>query len=137
LVGFGLYLYYTEAVKGQSKQTARAAEATEDSLAEIKTQASHMGAQTKILRKSVEATEKSAAAALLNAQAVINAERAWLTVTIEEEFSPLPDVARNRIENERRQMERIMAEDGEQKIYYISIHNQGRTPAKIVGGGFL
>ena len=79
-------------------------------------------------------------AALLNAQAVINTERAWLTVVIADELAALPDTARNRVENERRQIRRVMAEriseeeNGEGYMCYISIQNQGRTPAKIVGG---
>jgi hypothetical protein len=92
-------------------------------------------------RKAAKACKEAAQAALLNAQAVINAERAWLTVTIADELSPLQILPLNRVENERRQMRRILAgkavsieEDGEDRMCYISIQNQGRTPAKIVGG---
>ena len=41
-------------------------------------------------------TKKAAQAALLNAQAVIDAERAWLTVSITDKLRPLPDSPRNR-----------------------------------------
>lgn len=43
-------------------------------------QANHMERQTKILEDSVAVAQKSADAALLNAKALINAERPWLVV---------------------------------------------------------
>jgi hypothetical protein len=57
-------------------------------------------------------TRKAAKSALLNAQAIINAERAWMAVTVES--SPIANSA----------------------PFFISYLNQGRTPAKIVGEQF-
>jgi hypothetical protein len=86
-------------------------------------------------RAAAQATQASAVAALLNAQAVINAERAWLTVTVADEFAPLPELDPNHYENERLQMKRVFAEQEEGgRTYRISFQNRGRTPAKIVGG---
>ncbi len=53
--------------------------------------------------------KKIADAALLNAQAVINAERAWMAVTVE-------------------------TSSRDDSFCFFSCLNQGRTPAKIVGG---
>jgi hypothetical protein len=50
-----------------------------------------------------------AQAAMLNTKAIINSERAWLVVTIE-------------------------ADEGKQNTYKVTVLNQGRTPAKIIGG---
>ena len=77
----GILLVVVGAVTGrliwyQAKKTAEAAEATQRATEVIK-------GQTAILKESVAATEKSAEAARLNAQAVINAERAWIVVSVE------------------------------------------------------
>jgi hypothetical protein len=82
-------------------------------------------------------TKKAAQAALLSAQAVIDAERAWLTVSITDKLKPLTDSPKNRAENERRQLSRLLGEDNEAgKIYFVSLRNQGRTPARILRGDF-
>ncbi len=86
-----------------------------------------------------KATKVAAKAAMLNAQAVIDAERAWIVVSIEEEFAPLPlghgGMTEGRIiqENNRRGNEAFMANlKGEPKVFYVSCLNQGRTPARII-----
>ncbi len=63
------------------------------------------------------AGKDAARAALLNAQAVINAERAWLAVSIDIEVSNPND-------------------PNETPKCYVAYLNQGRTPAKIIGIDF-
>jgi hypothetical protein len=82
----------------QAKKTAEAAEATQRATEVIK-------GQTAILKDSVAAAEKSADAALLNARAVINAERPWIVVSVE-------------------------SQGANQFIFKAT--NVGRTPARIV-----
>ena len=84
-------------------------------------------------------TRKAAEAALLNAKAVIDAERAWIVVSIERESSPLsreyPGMTLASIiaENNRRGNEAYLANmKGKPKIFYVSCLNQGRTPARII-----
>jgi hypothetical protein len=77
----GILLVVVGAVTGgliwyQAKKTAEAAEATQRATEIIE-------GQTAVLRASLAAAEKSAGAALLNAQAVINSERPWLVVEAE------------------------------------------------------
>ena len=95
--------------------------------------------------RAAESGKRSADAALLNAQAVINSERAWLTVKIDDGVSPLPDLAPSHFQNERRQLQRILAkmeasvEFGDEEdngMCYVIIQNKGRTPAKVIGGSF-
>ncbi len=66
-----------------------------------------VGYQTIQTRKAADAAASSAEAALLNARAVINAERAWLTVSVRE--SPRHD-----------------------KGFYILVRNRGHTPARVI-----
>ena len=91
-----------------------------------------IGEQTAQARNAAEA-------ALLNAKAVIDAERAWIVASIEEEFALLPigdgGMTEGRIiaENNRRGNKAFMANvKGEPKLFYISCLNQGRTPARII-----
>ncbi len=82
------------------------------------------------------ATKKAAEAALLNAQAIINAERAWIAVTIVEEFST-PDREESIEEHNRRVRRFAVAQAGkESPTFHISCINKGRTPAKVIGGDF-
>jgi hypothetical protein len=53
----------------------------QEQVTEMKRQVTEMGQQTGVLQKSVAAAEKSADAANLNAQTVINAERAWVDIS--------------------------------------------------------
>jgi hypothetical protein len=62
---------------------------------------------------TVQATRDNAKAALLNAEAVINAERPWLVVTVE------PNSALGRSGH-----------------FFFRVTNRGRTPANLVSGGF-
>lgn len=84
-------------------------------------------------------TKLAAEAALLNARAIIDAERAWIVISVEEEFAPIADdqlgmsAARILEENNRRAREAFLTgTDGKPKVFYISCLNQGRTPARIV-----
>jgi hypothetical protein len=60
----------------------------------------------KAIHEEAKTAKETALAAMLNAQAVVNAERAWLVVRIE-------------------------ANEGS---YKVTVLNQGRTPAKLIGG---
>jgi len=64
----------------------------------------HAESQVAAITKSVAATQNTANAALLNAQAIINAQRAWISVKL-----------------------RRYAEEA----FTLSIHNHGRTPGEI------
>jgi hypothetical protein len=76
-------------------------------------QAVQVRKQTEIFKISADAASKSADAAFLNAQAVIDAERSWLVVTVEK--------------NE------LMGTSG---YFFFRVTNKGRTPAQFVSGGF-
>lgn len=91
------------------------------------------------LIRQTRATTVAANAARLNAQAVIDAERAWIVVSIEEEFALLPlghgGMTEGMViaENNRRGQKAFMANlKGEPKVFNISCLNQGRTPARII-----
>jgi hypothetical protein len=81
--------------------------------------------QTHILKNSAETAEKSADAAYLNAQAVINSERPWLLIQRDEHkdsitkpnFFPLEETM-----------------SGQQRATYchVFIRNYGKTPAKVI-----
>lgn len=78
----------------------------------LERQALSMRRQTTHLGKSVEAANRSADAALLNAQALINSERPWLLVTIEQRATA-------------------------PHIYDVRARNAGRSPAALVDGHCL
>jgi|SRR5579862_3933984 len=84
----------------QAWETRKAATAAADSVEAFNKQAGIMERQTK-------ATETAADAALLNAKAVINAERPWLVVT-------------------------WLSDKDVLGLFRISCRNQGKTPAKVL-----
>jgi hypothetical protein len=89
--------------------------------------------QTTILRQSAKAAEEASIATKVNAQALINSERAWLVV----ELVPLAaryDNRWHRIESYgpvAMSMEEILA--GHHLRYKLRITNMGRTPAQVLG----
>lgn len=92
--------------RAESKEASATALQT---LRAIKRQGVSMRRQTTHIRKSAEAGEVAARAAMSNVQAVINSERPWLTVSIRddpENTKPFP-------------------------AYINVLKNEGRTPAKI------
>ncbi len=90
----------------QTVLTRKAAEATAASAAATLQQAGQMEKQTEILRDSVTVAQRSSDAALLNAQAVINAERPWLFCSLQ------PTRDGNRFD--------------------VRVTNKGRTPALLL-----
>lgn len=66
-------------------------------------------ADVKAIHHEATTAKDIAQAAMLNTKAIINSERAWLVVTIE-------------------------ADERKQNTYKVTVLNQGRTPAKIIGG---
>ena len=95
-----------------------------------------VGEQTGHTRVAAEATRESAQAALLNAQAVINAERAWIAVRVVPEFDPIPGAHETVGEHNQRVLKSVLANKEGQQTFVISCLNQGRTPARIIGGSF-
>jgi len=90
--------------------------------------------QAKRMGEHAKELKKVANAALLNAQAIINAERAWIAATIDEEFST-PDREESIEEHNRRARRFAVARAGEESpTFHIYCINKGRTPAKIIGG---
>ena len=94
-------------VARQTYLTRKAAEATAASAAATSQQAGQMEKQTKILSDSVAVAQRSADAALLNAQAVINAERPWVFALVK----------------------RSVDYPG---IFEVIAENKGRTPAMVL-----
>jgi hypothetical protein len=70
-------------------------------------QAREMARATSVRKEQTQASKVAADAALLNAQAVINAERPWLVVSVD------PD-------------------KGNPELFRFGCLNQGRTPAKVI-----
>ncbi len=68
------------------------------------------------LERQTKATEDSAKAALLNAQALITSERPWLLISIESYGVSLED------------------ETPLSPVYIVKARNQGRTPAELIEG---
>jgi hypothetical protein len=83
-----------------------------DQIKAMREQVTEMSVQTDILRQSVAVADKSTDAAMLNAQAVINAERPWLL-----------------IEYEWRKIDKL-----EGYVFYAV--NKGETPAEIIEAHF-
>lgn len=87
----------------------RQARLSRRTLNEIHAQAGHMEKQTQILRDSVAAAQRGADAALRNAQAVINSERAYLLFSVKKE--------------------RLTGPHGPSQ-FHIEVINYGRVPAR-------
>jgi hypothetical protein len=95
----------------QADEAALQRQATQDTLAAIKSQADLMKEQRDLLVRQTKATETAAKAALLNAEAVINAERARLLFEVEKGNDPKSHGI---------------------AIFTIYAVNHGRTPAELV-----
>jgi hypothetical protein len=86
-------------------------------LRDIRTQTRLLGEYVAATKDGVEATHKSADAALLNAQAVINAERPWVMIQIQEAA-----VEQGRVG---------IYEKKSLRSFQFSIFNYGKTPAHV------
>jgi hypothetical protein len=102
----------------QARETRVAAEATKDaatatqaSAAAIEKQVGIMERQTKATEDAAIAAKESADAALLNAQAVVNAERPWLIIEIGQDESGMG-------------------------THLLRVWNRGETPAEMTEGQF-
>jgi hypothetical protein len=96
-------------------------------LAEIKKEVQHANIIAEAARDNVQATKDSADAALLNARAVINSERAWVDVT----GIVNPEQGWIREENP----ERYRAVTGSDLGFcFFRVQNKGRTPAQFISG---
>jgi hypothetical protein len=96
------------AIAYQAREMRRSTGVMGGQLEAMRGQLTEMGTQTGVLEKSVAHAEKSAEAALLNARAIINAERPWMII----EPTPIPNAPWSG---------------------YVSLdaYNRGRTPAEI------
>jgi hypothetical protein len=86
--------------------------------------------QLKAMITSVAASELAARAALLNAQAVINSERAWVSAELIPDFRQDEEGAWRRDNGEKITMVELIA--GHHLVYSLRIKNVGRTPAQIL-----
>jgi hypothetical protein len=116
VIGIGAIIVAFQSLKRIDKQIAemrRQVDLTFGQLRAMHEQITEMSKQTDVLERSVYVAEDSAGAALLNAKAVIAAERPWIVVKIE------------RIEAEQRQ-------DIARPFWKFTMFNCGRSPAHIV-----
>lgn len=87
----------------------------------IMKQGVHIESQTAHMKESVDLARASADAALLNAMAIINAERPWLIHAIERTERGVGAFDQQAKDIQKRQ-----------SAFTVTIHNRGRTPAELV-----
>jgi hypothetical protein len=126
-----LLLWTLRAIRRQADEMARQVDLTFGQLRAMHEQITEMSEQTDVLETSVAAAQKGADAALLNAQAVINAERAWVIP----ELRPLVHLNENARRWLRRNGSWLTEEDilrGEHLQHCLKLRNMGKTPAQII-----
>jgi hypothetical protein len=131
LVGVGILTLIV--IGWQAVATAKAAKATQDSVAAIQRQVGLMEQQTAATVIAASATQRSADATSLNVQAVINSERAWIAaelIPMALHFGKAGWCRRVGTGWATMSTEEVLR--GDHLRYKLRFTNMGRTPAFIV-----
>lgn len=114
------------AVAWQARETRRAAKASQESVAEIKSQSAVLKQSVDAAEKNAQAAQDAATAAKANTDALINAERAWILADLGWYDGSAPRIAEKTLDGAEQAPLQIATAN-----LKLTCRNEGRSPAWI------